>query len=125
MRTDPTRLLLAGVTGRWPGRRVVGFGSLWEDGETGGVCFPPNLAVQRRSLEWRVCAVEPPFGAAMLPGASDDKPKWSRRKEARPGEIVDAALEVFAEKGFAATNLDDIAHRAGDRKGPYLPIAPG
>jgi AcrR family transcriptional regulator len=61
----------------------------------------------------------------MLPGASDDKPKWSRRKEARPGEIVDAALEVFAEKGFAATNLDDIAHRAGDRKGPYLPIAPG
>jgi hypothetical protein len=37
-------------------------------------------------------------------------------QEARPGEIVDAALEVFAEKGFAAAKLDDIAHRAGISK---------
>lgn len=40
-----------------------------------------------------------------------------RRKEARPGEILSAALEVFAERGFAATRLDDIATRAGVSKG--------
>jgi AcrR family transcriptional regulator len=47
----------------------------------------------------------------------DDEPKWRRRKEARPGEIVEAALTVFAEKGFAAAKLDDIARRAGVSKG--------
>ena len=40
-----------------------------------------------------------------------------RRKEARPAEITAAALEVFAEKGFAATRLEDIAARAGASKG--------
>ena len=45
------------------------------------------------------------------------EPKWRRRKEARPGEIISAALEVFAEKGFAAARLDDIAARAGVSKG--------
>lgn len=45
------------------------------------------------------------------------EPRWRRRKEARPGEIVAAALEVFAEKGFAAARLDDIAARAGVSKG--------
>ena len=47
---------------------------------------------------------------------ADDEPKWRRRKKARPGEIVGAALEVFAEKGFAAAKLDDIASRAGISK---------
>jgi len=45
------------------------------------------------------------------------KPRWKRRKEARPGEIVAAALEVFVERGFAATNLADVARRAGVTKG--------
>ena len=44
-------------------------------------------------------------------------PKWRRRSEDRPGEIVEAALEVFAEKGFAAAKLDEIARRAGISKG--------
>jgi len=43
--------------------------------------------------------------------------RWRRRKEARPGEILDAALVCFAEHGFAATRLDDVAHRAGVTKG--------
>jgi AcrR family transcriptional regulator len=43
--------------------------------------------------------------------------RWQRRKEARPGEIVAAALEVFAERGFAAAKLDDVAARAGVSKG--------
>jgi AcrR family transcriptional regulator len=50
--------------------------------------------------------------AAPDPGA----PKWRRRKTARPGEIVAAALEVFSEKGFAAARLEDIAARAGVSK---------
>lgn len=44
-------------------------------------------------------------------------PKFRRRKEARPAEIVAAALQVFAEKGFAGARLDDIARRAGVSKG--------
>ena len=36
-----------------------------------------------------------------------------RRKEARPGELQAAALELFIEKGFTATRLDDVAARAG------------
>ncbi|MCB6183854.1 TetR/AcrR family transcriptional regulator [Leeia sp. TBRC 13508] len=45
----------------------------------------------------------------------------SRRKEARPGEILDAALAIFGEKGYAAASIEDIAKRAGVTKGtPYL-----
>jgi AcrR family transcriptional regulator len=43
--------------------------------------------------------------------------RWARRKQARPGEILDAALAVFAERGFAAARMDDIARRAGVTKG--------
>jgi len=43
--------------------------------------------------------------------------RWQRRKDARPPEILDAALAVFAQKGFAATRLDDIAAKAGITKG--------
>ena len=43
--------------------------------------------------------------------------RWRRRKDARPGEIVAAALACFAERGFAATRLDDVARRAGVTKG--------
>lgn len=45
--------------------------------------------------------------------SAETPPRWRRRKTARPGEIAAAALEVFAEKGFAAARLDDIAARAG------------
>jgi TetR/AcrR family transcriptional regulator len=40
-----------------------------------------------------------------------------RRKEARPGELLDAALELFVEKGFAATRSEEVAARAGVSKG--------
>jgi len=43
--------------------------------------------------------------------------RWRRRKEARPGEILEAALAVFAEKGFAASRMTDIATRAHVSKG--------
>jgi AcrR family transcriptional regulator len=45
------------------------------------------------------------------------QPKWQRRADERPREICAAALEVFAEKGFAAAKLDQIARRAGVSKG--------
>ncbi|MBN9459632.1 MAG: TetR/AcrR family transcriptional regulator [Burkholderiales bacterium] len=44
-------------------------------------------------------------------------PRWERRKDARPGELLDAALELFVDKGFAATRLDAVAARAGVSKG--------
>lgn len=44
-------------------------------------------------------------------------PKRSRRKDARPAEILAAALTQFVEKGFGATRLDDIARAAGIAKG--------
>ena len=43
--------------------------------------------------------------------------RWRRRKESRPGELLHAALECFAERGFAATRLEDVAARAGVTKG--------
>ncbi len=43
--------------------------------------------------------------------------KRERRKEARPGELLDAALDLFVEKGFAATRSEEVAARAGVSKG--------
>jgi AcrR family transcriptional regulator len=46
-----------------------------------------------------------------------DTPTRQRRKEARPQELLDAALELFVEKGFAATRSEEVAARAGVSKG--------
>ncbi len=43
--------------------------------------------------------------------------RWRRRKADRPAEIIAAALHSFAERGYAATRLDDVARRAGVTKG--------
>jgi AcrR family transcriptional regulator len=45
------------------------------------------------------------------------RPTPRRRKDARPGELLAAALDLFVDKGFAATRLDDVAARAGVSKG--------
>ena len=44
-------------------------------------------------------------------------PQRQRRKEARPQELLDAALDLFVERGFAATRSEDVAARAGVSKG--------
>jgi TetR/AcrR family transcriptional regulator len=40
-----------------------------------------------------------------------------RRKDARPGELLEAALELFVQKGFAATKAEEVAKLAGVSKG--------
>lgn len=45
------------------------------------------------------------------------QPARRRRKDARPAELVAAALDLFVERGYAATRLDDVAARAGVSKG--------
>ncbi len=45
------------------------------------------------------------------------RPRRARRKNARPGELLDAALDLFVEKGYAATRVEEVAARAGVSKG--------
>ncbi len=52
--------------------------------------------------------------------AEDPHARRERRKEARPGELLDAALDLFVEKGFAATRSEEVAARAGVSKGPLF-----
>ena len=35
-----------------------------------------------------------------------------RRKQERPGELLKAALELFVDKGFAATRVEEVALRS-------------
>lgn len=44
-------------------------------------------------------------------------PKRERRKQHRPGELLDAALDLFVEKGYAATRSEEVAAKAGVSKG--------
>ena len=41
------------------------------------------------------------------------KPRWRRRADARPEEILNAALSEFTSRGFEAARMEDIAKRAG------------
>jgi AcrR family transcriptional regulator len=48
---------------------------------------------------------------------ADTKPRWERRKDARPHELLAAALSLFVERGYATTRLEDVASKAGVSKG--------
>ena len=58
-------------------------------------------------------------GAVRMRAAGDgeERPKFRRRAQVRPGELLDAALALFGERGFASTRVEDIAERAGVSKG--------
>lgn len=45
------------------------------------------------------------------------EPRYRRRKRERPREITAAAFDVFAEKGYAAARVEEVALRAGVSKG--------
>ncbi|MGV8856780.1 MAG: TetR/AcrR family transcriptional regulator [Devosia sp.] len=47
----------------------------------------------------------------------EEAKKFRRRAEARPDEVLDAALAVFVQKGFAASRVEDVARHAGISKG--------
>jgi AcrR family transcriptional regulator len=49
--------------------------------------------------------------------AEEPAVRWRRRKQARPGEILSAALACFTERGFAGTRMEDVAAKAGVTKG--------
>ncbi len=59
----------------------------------------------------------PPLSRLLSINKSDEPPRRERRKEARPGELLGAALDLFVEKGFAATRAEEVAARAGVSKG--------
>ena len=50
------------------------------------------------------------------PAPSPSHPR-RRSKETRPQELLDAALALFVEKGFAATRSEEVARAAGVSKG--------
>lgn len=52
-----------------------------------------------------------------LPGSATEPAARRRRKEARPGEIIDVAIACFLQMGYEATRLDDVARQAGVVKG--------
>lgn len=56
-----------------------------------------------------------PVPEDLAPGPAT--PAHQRRKAERPQELLDAALALFVEKGFAATKSEDVARRAGVSKG--------
>ncbi len=59
-----------------------------------------------------------------MPCSFKSKPRWTRRKDARPQELLAAALDLFVERGYAATRLEDVAAQAGVSKGTlYLYFA--
>ncbi|MFZ4479203.1 MAG: TetR/AcrR family transcriptional regulator [Rhodoferax sp.] len=55
--------------------------------------------------------------ATLPPRKTPPPASHERRKDARPGELLAAALELFVEKGFAATRAEEVARRAGVSKG--------
>jgi TetR/AcrR family transcriptional regulator len=58
-----------------------------------------------------------PLSKLAAPRSDDAQARRGRRKEARPGELLDAALDLFVEKGYAATRSEEVAARAGVSKG--------
>ncbi len=52
-----------------------------------------------------------------MPGTNAKPIRWERRPAERPGELLDAALRVFAARGYRSANLEEVAAAAGVTKG--------
>jgi AcrR family transcriptional regulator len=53
----------------------------------------------------------------MIADTASSEPRWRRLPEERPRQIIEAALDVFSERGLSAARLEDIAKQAGVSKG--------
>jgi len=60
-----------------------------------------------------------------MPPASLRIPRWRRRPEVRPHQILDAAFRVFGDRGLHRATLDDVARAAGITKGTIYLYFPG
>jgi len=58
-----------------------------------------------------------PLNSPLCETTGSVRTKRERRKEARPGELLSAALDLFLEKGYTATRVEEVAQRAGVSKG--------
>src|SRR5262249_3230569 len=95
-----------------PPREVSGTSFSWVSR-----CQRPRSVLERRMLEFLVAAsAEVTYQSVIMDPVQGAK-RWERRKEARPGELVAAALQLFSNRGFAATRLEDVAAVAGVSKG--------
>jgi len=81
------------------------------------VSHPRRSPLSRTGARARASLGATALGEATPARRARPEPRWQRRKEARPGEILQAALEQFVEKGYAATKLEHVARRAGITKG--------
>jgi len=66
---------------------------------------------------FRRAAPTRPAGAEPLPPSRKPTTNRAAKSEARRAAIVQAALDEFCARGFAATRIDDVAARAGVAKG--------
>ena len=58
-----------------------------------------------------------PTSLSSIETTATGRAKRERRKDARPGELLAAALDLFVEKGFAGTRVEEVAKQAGVSKG--------
>lgn len=52
-----------------------------------------------------------------MPSIQPHPPRWQRKPDARPRQILDAAFRVFGDRGLHRATLDDVARAAGITKG--------
>ena len=52
-----------------------------------------------------------------MPSTNAKPVRWERRPAERPGELLDAALRVFAARGYRNASLEEVAAAAGVTKG--------
>ena len=86
----------------------------------GIIAGPVQPATMHRNASPPEPPPEPISGEPAKPSAAgrlSRGPRWERRKDSRPSELLEAALETFVERGFAAARLEDVAARAGVSKG--------
>ena len=87
------------------------------------MCFRDNFSANFKLTDRSVSILSPPAdklaprtGSLAIMPASAEQPSSGRRSDSRD-RLLEAALILFLERGFAATRVDDIAHRAAVSKG--------